>query len=151
MSDRDDQVSAHSAGKVSSLPTPLARHIEFVNQVLEKSDAVLSENKVPERMEENDVDEGSRTELQQTELGLIELSSPQDGSDAILEALIGLGLMLVGLATMVAVAFLPRRDLTPIFVGAALILMGGGAWRFDKATRSHRMAKRQRKAVKRDV
>lgn len=59
----------------------------------------------------------------------------------ILEAAIGLGLLLVGIAVFVALALLPHKPGMWLFIVAAVVLMFAGGRRIDVATRAHRRAK----------
>ncbi|WP_298189457.1 hypothetical protein [Metallibacterium sp.] len=59
----------------------------------------------------------------------------------ILEAAIGLGFLLVGIAVFVALAVLPHKPGMWIFMFSAGVLMFAGGRRIDAATRTHRRAK----------
>ena len=59
----------------------------------------------------------------------------------ILEAAIGLGFLLVGIAVFVALAVLPHKPGMWIFMFGAGVLMVAGGRRIDAATRAHRRAK----------
>lgn len=59
----------------------------------------------------------------------------------ILEATIGLGFLLVGIAVFVALAVLPHKPGMWIFMFGAGVLMVAGGRRIDAATRAHRRAK----------
>lgn len=61
--------------------------------------------------------------------------------EEILEAVIGLGLLLVGIAVFVALALLPHKPGMWLFIAAAVVLMFAGGRRIDAATRAHRRAK----------
>ncbi len=59
----------------------------------------------------------------------------------ILEAAIGLGFLLVGIAVFVALAVLPHKPGLWLFIVAAVVLMFAGGRRIDAATHAHRLAK----------
>lgn len=143
MSDSDDHVPPSLPSKVSPLPTRLAKHLEFVAQELEKKDAENSNYKPKDAVSGDTVGGIANSEGLKTNREPIGQPKPADGPEAILQAVIGLGLMIVGIATMLAVGDLPRRKLTPIFLAAAAIFLLGGAWRIDKAFRSYRATKHQ--------
>jgi len=139
MANDDDKAGVDDADKATFLPTELVKFKRLVDQSLKASDeAQLSPD--------NPRDDGSHT--QQLEAKAASESQTgahgkQNDESNVMEALIGLGLILVGLVTMVVVAFLPRRGATPVFFGVALIFVGAGGRRFDKATRLHRAARRE--------
>ena len=58
-----------------------------------------------------------------------------------LEAAIGIGLLLVGIAVFVVLALLPHKPGMWFFIAAAVVLMFAGGRRIDAATRAHRRAK----------
>ncbi len=58
-----------------------------------------------------------------------------------LEAAIGIGLLLVGIAVFVALALLPHKPGMWLFIFAAVVLMFAGGRRIDAATRTYRQTK----------
>ena len=59
----------------------------------------------------------------------------------ILEAAIGIGLLLVSIAVFVTIALLPHKPGMWLFIAAAVVLLLAGGHRIDAATRAHRRTK----------
>jgi len=70
-----------------------------------------------------------------------ESEPPAATVSTIVEAIIGLGLMVVGLSTLVVVSLLPNRAGSWIFNVAALIGLLAGAKKIDQATRQYRKSR----------
>ena len=141
----DDKEGIDSPYKVTPLPTELLKFTRLLDQSLRAADGNQPSTGDPH-------DDGPRPEPLQAKTAIesqIEAHVEKRGESDVMEALIGLGLILVGLATMILVFFLPRRGATPAFVAIALIIVGAGGWRIDKATRSHRAARRAARSQKR--
>lgn len=141
----DDKEGIDSSDKVIPLPTELLKFTKLVDQSLRTADR-------GQPGMDNPRDDGPCPEpppakrAPESQMGAH--GRKNDESD-VMEALIGLGLILVGLATLVVVLFLPHRGATPVFIGVALIFVGAGGWRIDEATRSHREARRGSRSQKR--
>ena len=112
--------------KVTRLPTELTHLFE---RTLASHDA------------DGDVDVASnlRAEDSKTEPLVQDLVDKIRGE--ILEAAIGLGFLLVGIAVFVALAVLPHKPGLWLFIVAAVVLMFAGGRRIDAATHAHRLAK----------
>ena len=139
MADDDDKEEIDSSNKVTPLPTELLKFTRLVDQSLRAADRAQPST-------DNPRDDGSCLEPLQAKAApasQVEARVKKNDESDVMEALIGLGLILVGLTTMVVVLSLPRRGATPVFVGASLIFVIAGGRRIDKATRSHRAARRE--------
>jgi hypothetical protein len=73
------------------------------------------------------------------------LSSSSRETIDLANCVIGLALMVTGLAAIVIVAQLPPKSLGWVFIVSGILFLAGGAYRIDKATKSFR--RRERKGL----
>lgn len=118
MSDEESQKGHPSRSKVKRLPTDVAEMVDNVRRTLRLAD---QQSEDCSRISESDTQTRSNS--------------------VIVEALIGLGLMLVGLSLLVVVSLLPAKAGSWLFIVAALVALLGGAMKIDRATRQHRMSR----------